>query len=325
MESKLHKGHGMSNGTCCSSSLATAVLCMVVAYLWPASPAPALHEELLLFLLQLSRITLWCASGVPLPSQVLWKDPYCGNGRCERVSPIATSGCRWCRMRAFGVPPWCSMCASGVPLVQDVCIWCASLVQSMFLWCLWLCFSLGGGIGSWGWCPSIKYHGNGSEESRAAAILAGSLLSVFPPLCVPLLALTVPPVPWVCLRRACCCVQPLEYPAFGNLGCAVDCGFAQSTTPVRVIMTYTFANEADRAASSWNLCLLSPFNDCWYAPGVPLPYSLSPVAALLPPSLLPPCLSEKTFLTPAQESLPGDFPLRPSRCCVLGTLTSKSL
>jgi len=86
-----------------------------------------------------------------------------------------------------------------------------------------------------------------------------------------------PPCPWVqtVWKDPYCgdgrCDDPLEFPAFGNLGCAVDCGTFANVTTIRVVMSTNFHSEADRAASSWNLCLVYPLNDCWYdLPGVPL-------------------------------------------------------
>lgn len=61
------------------------------------------------------------------------------------------------------------------------------------------------------------------------------------------------------------CDEPLEFPAFGNLGCAADCGTFANLTTIRVVMSTNFYSEDDRAASSWNLCLVLPLNDCWYA------------------------------------------------------------
>ena len=59
------------------------------------------------------------------------------------------------------------------------------------------------------------------------------------------------------------CEPPFEFPAFGRFGCKADCGTFTNVTSIAYDIDTNFPSESARAASSWNLCMMSPISLCW--------------------------------------------------------------
>ena len=91
------------------------------------------------------------------------------------------------------------------------------------------------------------------------------------------------------------CHSPFEYPAFGSLGCAADCG-AAATAPVLLRMSAAFTPAVDptgaaAASVTYNLCWAgSPLaglgypDPCWWSAdqGLPAPVGVALIRADLP-------------------------------------------
>jgi len=150
------------------------------------------------------------------------------------------------------------------------------------------------------------------------AVDSRAFLSITPPLASLFWMQTVWEDPYCGDGR---CDNPLEFPAFGNLGCAVDCGRFANVTTIRVVMSTNFHSEADRDASSWNLCLVYPSMTAGtpglgfrgyptHAPGTPgarVNRGLPLLSCPLSPSLDVP---RETSLTPAPGTSASSTPQR---------------
>eukprot|EP00897_Mesotaenium_endlicherianum_P009508 jgi/Mesen1/8586/ME000005S08552 len=61
------------------------------------------------------------------------------------------------------------------------------------------------------------------------------------------------------------CSYPEEFPGFGRFGCIADCGVLTNVTPVNIKFTTDFQSEDEQKEASWNLCMTSPTQLCWYS------------------------------------------------------------
>lgn len=60
------------------------------------------------------------------------------------------------------------------------------------------------------------------------------------------------------------CSRPQEFEGFGPFGCTADCGPLKQVTSISVHMSTNFQSQLDVSLSSWNLCMTSPANLCWF-------------------------------------------------------------